>query len=162
MFGRKPRLSIDLILRSEKDSPPRYNHKEYLESWKKEMEGAFEVALTKSTGRKEKNVQRKLKSGPCLGILEPGDSVGQKFVIKRGSRETEVVLGTGGCRIQRHENDLTYTIKTISQPEKVRTLQRNMLMRVKTLLTHSQSTMQATLLRSECASTQKSQEVLPL
>ena len=75
MFGRKPRLPIDLILRSEKDSPPRCNHKEYPETWKKEMEGAFEVALTKSTGRKEKDVQRKLKSEPCLGILEPGDKV---------------------------------------------------------------------------------------
>ena len=75
MFGRKPRLPIDLILRSEKDSPPRCNHKEYLETWKKEMEGDFEVALTKSTGRKEKDVQKKLKSGPCLDILEPGDKV---------------------------------------------------------------------------------------
>ena len=40
MFGRKPRLPIDLILRSE-DSPPRCNYKEYLESWEKEMEIAF-------------------------------------------------------------------------------------------------------------------------
>ena len=72
MFGRKPRLPIDLILWSE-DSPPRCNHKEYLESWKKEMEIAFEVALTKSTGRKEKDMQRKLKSG--LGILQPGNKV---------------------------------------------------------------------------------------
>ena len=31
LFGRKPRLSIDIILRSEV-SPPRCNHKEYLES----------------------------------------------------------------------------------------------------------------------------------
>ena len=34
-------------------------HKEYLESWKDEMEDAFEVAITKSTGRKEKDVRRK-------------------------------------------------------------------------------------------------------
>ena len=34
------------------DSPPRCNHIEYLESCKKKMEGAFEVALTKSTGKK--------------------------------------------------------------------------------------------------------------
>ena len=39
------------------------------------MEGDFEVEFTKSTGRKEKDVQRKLKSGPCLGIPEPGDKV---------------------------------------------------------------------------------------
>ena len=70
MFGRIPRLPIDLILWSE-DSPPRCN----LESWKKKMEVAFKVALTKSTGRKKKDVQRKLKSGLCLGILEPCDKV---------------------------------------------------------------------------------------
>ena len=43
----------------------------YKEGWKKEMEGAFEAALTKSTGRKQKDVQRKLKLGSSLGILEP-------------------------------------------------------------------------------------------
>ena len=48
------------------------------------MQGAFEVALSKSTGRKEKDVQRKVKSGTCLGILEPGDKVFW-FVTKRGS-----------------------------------------------------------------------------
>ena len=62
------------------------------------MVGVFEVALTKSTGRKEKDMQRKLKSG----ILELGD----KVLV----RETEVVLGAEV--IQRHENELTYTIKT--------------------------------------------------
>ena len=85
MFGRKLWLPIDLILRSEKDFPPRCNHKEYLETWKKETEGAFEVALTKSTGRKQKDVQRKLKSGPCLGILEPRDKVLVRNSSQRGS-----------------------------------------------------------------------------
>ena len=61
MFGRKPRIQIDLILRPEKDSPPRCQHKEYLESLKRKMDGVFEVALT---GRKEKDVRRKLKSEP--------------------------------------------------------------------------------------------------
>ena len=129
MFGKKPRRSINLILRSE-DSPPKFNHKEYLESWKKEVEVAFEVALTKSTGRKEKDVQRKLKSGPCLGILEPGD----KVLVRRLSPGG----GTGKLRllevIQSHENDVTYTINTISQPEKVWTLHRNMLMSVSHIL----------------------------
>ena len=54
VFGRKLRLPIGLILRSEKDPPPRCKCKEYLDSWKKEMECGFEVALTKSTGRKER------------------------------------------------------------------------------------------------------------
>ena len=36
--------------------------------------------------------------------------------------------------IQRHENDVTYTIKSISQPEKVCKLHRNMLMAVNNTL----------------------------
>ena len=36
--------------------------------------------------------------------------------------------------MQRHENDVTYTIRAISQPEKVRTLHRNMLMPVNHIL----------------------------
>ena len=79
------------------------------------MEVTFEVALTKSTGRKEKDVERKLKSGPCLGTLEPGDKVLVRNLSPRG--------GPGKLRsfwehevaevIQRHENDVTYTIQTI-------------------------------------------------
>ena len=96
------------------------------------MEGAFEVAFTKFTGRKEKDVQRSLKSRPCLDILEPGDKVLVRNLSPSG--------GPGKLRsfweqevaevIQRYENDVTYTIKTISQQEKVRTLHRNMLMAV--------------------------------
>ena len=81
------------------------------------MEIAFEVSLTKSKGRKEKDVQRKLKSG--LGILEPGS----KVLI----RNMSLSEGPGKLRsfweqdvaevIQTHEN-VTYTIKVISKPEK--------------------------------------------
>ena len=39
------------------------------------MEGTFELAFTKPTGRKEKNVQMKFKSQSCFGILEPDDKV---------------------------------------------------------------------------------------
>ena len=53
-LGRKPLLQQTSYFRWKKTT-----HKEYLESWKDEMEDAFEVAITKSTGRKEKDVRRK-------------------------------------------------------------------------------------------------------
>ena len=53
-LGRKPLLQETSYFRWKKTT-----HKEYLESWKDEMEDAFEVAITKSTGRKEKDVRRK-------------------------------------------------------------------------------------------------------
>ena len=47
------------------------------------MEGAFEAAFTKSTGRKEKD-RRKLKSGSCLGIPKLGDKVLIRNLSPRG------------------------------------------------------------------------------
>ena len=130
MLGRNPRLPIDLILRWEKDSTPRRNRKEYLESWKKEIEGAFEVALTKPTGKKRERYAKEAE----IKTIEPGDKVLVRNLSPRGGPgkrklrsfwEQEVAEV-----IQVHENDVTYTIKIISQRENVRTLNRNMLMPV--------------------------------
>ena len=68
MFSRKPRLPIDIILETEGDHP-RGNYKDYLSSWKREMEDAFQSAFAKSSERKEKDTKRKLQTGPCLGVL---------------------------------------------------------------------------------------------
>ena len=74
------------------------------------MEIAFEVSLTKSTGSREKDVQRKLKSG--LGILEPGS----KVLI----RNMSLSEGPGKLRSfwEQDVAEVTYTIKAISKPEK--------------------------------------------
>ena len=48
------------------------------------MEFTFEVTLTKFSGRKEKDVQRKLKSGPCLGTLERGGKLLVRNLSPRG------------------------------------------------------------------------------
>ena len=74
------------------------------------MEIAFEVSLTKSTGSREKDVQRKLKSG--LGILEPGN----KVLI----RNMSLSEGPGKLRSfwEQDVAEVTYTIKVISKPEK--------------------------------------------
>ena len=103
---------------------------------KKEMEGAFEVTLTNPTERKENELQRKLISGLCLDILESGDKV---LVRNLSPREVPRKLKSFWEQevaevIQSHENDVTCTIKTISQSEKVQTLHRNMLMPAKHIL----------------------------
>ena len=83
MFGTKPRLPIDLILRTREDSLSKFHYKVYLESWEN-MEGVSDVALIKSSGWKGKDVLKKLKSGPCLGFLEPGDKVWVRNLLPRG------------------------------------------------------------------------------
>ena len=47
MFGRKPRLPIDIILQTEKDLP-HSTHRQYLENWKEVMEDAYAAALQNS------------------------------------------------------------------------------------------------------------------
>ena len=108
--------TIDLILPNEKDYLPRCNHKEYPESWKKDMEGAFEVELTKAKGRKEKKVQEIWSQTMLRSSWTRWQSGGKKSFTKREYRKTEVVLGTGGCRGDtkiwkwwdlHHQNNLT-------------------------------------------------------
>ena len=51
MFGRKPRLPIDIILQTGID--PTYSmHRQYLENWKEVTEDAYAAALQNSTYRK--------------------------------------------------------------------------------------------------------------
>ena len=83
MFSRKPRLTIDLILKAE-GGHPRGNHKEYVSSWKREIEDAFQNVFAKSSERKEKDAKRTLQTGPCLSVLEPGDKLLIKNLNPRG------------------------------------------------------------------------------
>ena len=135
MFGRKPKLPIDILLQTEGD-PPKGSHKEYLEKWKKEMGDAFEIALQKSTERKNKDAERKIPAWGTSKELEVNDHVLVKNLTPRG--------GPGKLRsfweqdlskvIEKHENGLTYKIQSVSEPIKTRVLHRNMLMPINHLL----------------------------
>ena len=74
MFGQKPYLPIDVMLQTGID-PAKDNYNEYLESWKRKIEDASATAFKDSTDRKTKDAERKLHSGPCIGILKPGRHV---------------------------------------------------------------------------------------
>ena len=122
MFGRQPKLPIDLILEIEGDHP-RGNYHKYLSSWKKDMEDDFQTAFPKSSERKEKDPKRKLETEPCLGFLEPRDKVLIKNLTPRGGPgKLRSFLGQSITKIfRRQDNDVTYS-------GKIRTLHRNMLM----------------------------------
>ena len=83
MFCCKPRLSIDIILQNEVDTPCD-THKQYLENWKEVMEDACVTALQNSTCRKEHDKERKLQAGQWLGKLEQGDKILVRNLTTRG------------------------------------------------------------------------------
>ena len=72
MLRRKPYLPRDVLLETD-TFPVKRNYSEYLETWKRGMKDVFYTALKNSTARKTNDAERKLHSGPYLGVLEPGD-----------------------------------------------------------------------------------------
>ena len=68
MFGRKPRLAIDITLQTEVDRL-HSNHGQCLENWREVMEDAYKAAL---------------QTGLCLDKLEQGEKVLLRNVTPRG------------------------------------------------------------------------------
>ena len=83
MFGQKPRLPINVMQQTDTD-PAKDNYSEYLESWKRGMDDKFATVLSNLTAIKTKDTYRKLHSGPCLGVLEPGDHFLIRNLTPRG------------------------------------------------------------------------------
>ena len=74
MFGREPRLPIDLVLGVEPEGVGQQSHTQYVTSFKRRLEKAHEVAnkeAEKSRKRQKSAFDRKLQAG----VLEPGDRV---------------------------------------------------------------------------------------
>ena len=128
VFGRKPRLLIDIILQMELD-PPHSTHKQYLENWKEVMEDAYAAALQNSTYRKKHDKERTLQARQRLDKLEQRDKVLVRDLIQRGGPgklrpywEPEIVEV-----VSQYKNDVTYEIKSKSYPTKPIVLRHNML-----------------------------------
>ena len=75
MFGRVPRLPIDLILPTRSSTTPSQSKSSYVETWKNQMKEAYQLAFQHSNERKTKDVIRRNTKRPCLTTLEPGDRV---------------------------------------------------------------------------------------
>ena len=82
MFGREPRLPIDLIL-DNPESPVPKNHTDYLKQWEKRMSEAYKIAAKNAEQRKAKDRERR-NSRATLGTLKPGDRVLMRNLSQRG------------------------------------------------------------------------------
>lgn len=133
LFGRKPRLPIDLILPVD-DSDEEVCHSEYLRKWEQQMRQAYEIAMKNSTDRKNKDVVKRNSRRPCLGTLQPGDRVLVRNKSERGGtgkmrafweEDVHVVVAVMG---DDHE-PVVYKVRSERNQEgKTRVLHRNMLL----------------------------------
>ena len=129
MFGRKPRLPIDLIL-GDNTIPKPHSHKEYLKHWKGVMEEAYRIATSKSETRKAKDRNRR-NLHRTLEPLEVGDRVLVRNVEKGGPGkirshwEQDVYL----VEDLKGNEGVVYVIRKESDPSsRRRTVHRNMLL----------------------------------
>ena len=90
LFGRHPKLPIDLILPSQLAKSQEITHEAYINKWKEQMHQAYKIAMEKSNKRKERDINRCNQSRSCLTTLQPRDRVLVKNLSQRG--------GTGKLR----------------------------------------------------------------
>ena len=82
MFGRHPRLPLDLIL-GEPTSTPSRSYEEYSKKWQENMKEAYKIAADKTEKRK-KTDQRRVNRKAVLQELQPGSRVLIRNLSERG------------------------------------------------------------------------------
>ena len=82
MFGRHPKLPIDLILGEEGE---KLDQEKYAKNWEQQMREAYQIVRERSLTRKQKDINRRKNDGKkILGDLVVGDRVLVKNVRERG------------------------------------------------------------------------------
>ena len=131
MFGRHPKLPIDLIL--EEDNVD-VSQTEYAKRWGRQMREAYQIVQEKSAARKQKDIDRRKRDGKrILGDLMVGDRVLVRNVRERG--------GPGKLRsyweqniyiVKERKGDVVYSVLKEGEKNetKTRVLHRNMLLPV--------------------------------
>ena len=136
LFGRTRRLPIDVILPSNYEHHASYS--DYVDSWKTQMQQAYQIARQMSEERKGKDRHRRDHKKPLLASLKKGDRILIRNLTPR--------RGTGKMRAYWEDNialvvspvgedSVVYQVCSDNQPKgRIRTLHRNMLMRCDDLL----------------------------
>ena len=132
MYGREPRLPIDLLLSIRENKNDAVSYKKYVEEWKRGMEEAFAIAKAKSSKRKEAD-RKRWNARPLLSTLRVGDRV---LVQNKERREGPSKLV---CHWEPNvhkvtkvmdENNVVYSVKREDGKGRHRVLHRNMLLPV--------------------------------
>ena len=131
MFGRHPKLPIDVILNTNLNHQPT-THKEYLHNREEQMKEAYRLAI-KSSERQQNQDSFRRSQKKMLGPLIPQDKVLIKNVVERGGPGKlrsyweqdiyEVIERLGG------QDGVVYKVTKLDKPDgKIRTVHRNLLM----------------------------------
>lgn len=128
LFGRHPRIPVDLVFNFLKPSTP-ISHPEYAKKWKKAMSEAYQLAQERATKQGDKNkdvYDRRVNTSQ----LEPGDRVLVRNLSERG--------GPGKLRahwehkvhvVTKQKGSLpVYEVQPEDQSGPKRTLHRNLLL----------------------------------
>ena len=83
LFGRKPRLPIDLILEPT-NKATQQTYSKFVDDWRNQMNQVYKIASTSSSCRKRKDIARHDSKGPLTAVLEKGDRVLIRNLSKRG------------------------------------------------------------------------------
>ena len=137
LFGRHPRLPIDVLLLSQSSHTSSYP--EYAKKWEDQMRQVYQFTMN-SVARKKKNINRYNTKVKSLNILKPGDRVLVRSLSQRGGTRKlrnhwqekihKIVSATG-------DDSGTYKIvpENFMKP-KDRIVLRNMLLKCDDLLDH--------------------------
>ena len=82
VFGRQPRLPIDLIFGLGKEEASGRKD-DYVDKWRRSMEEAYRIA-GKTVARAGKEAKDRHDRKPCSAVLLPGDRVLVRNVLERG------------------------------------------------------------------------------
>ena len=132
MYGREPKLPIDLLLTIRENKTDGANYKKYVEEYKHGMEEAFTIARANSSKRKEAD-RKRWNARPLLSTLRVGDRV---LVQNKQRREGPSKLV---CHWEQNihkvtkvmdENNVVYSVKREDGKGRHRVLHRNMLLPV--------------------------------
>ena len=130
LFGRNPRLPVDLIFNLNQESNEQVNYNAYVRQWREDMKEAYEIAqrnATKAAGRSKQYYDRRVSGG----VLQPGDRVLVRDLTERGGpgklrphweKVIHVVVERMGV------DSPVYRVKPENGHGRVRVLHRNLLL----------------------------------
>uniref|UniRef100_A0A3P9J6T5 Integrase catalytic domain-containing protein n=1 Tax=Oryzias latipes TaxID=8090 RepID=A0A3P9J6T5_ORYLA len=128
LFGRSPRLPVDLAFGLPVREPPAVSHSEYVKSLRNHLEESYKLATKHSLKSHEKNKSRFDKRViPCS--LEPGDRVLVRNVRLRGKHKLEDKWEQEVYVVVKRAGNLpVYTIRPETRVGPTRTLHRDLLL----------------------------------